>query len=387
MPSRSADPHLPAKSVLQIPTAAKARGLARKLLSWFDRHHRDLPWRHDRDPYRIWVSEVMLQQTQVATVLRFYERFLRTFPTLHDLAAADEQDVLRLWQGLGYYRRALNLHAAARWLAANLEGRVPSEPAIFAELPGVGRYMLGAVLSQAYEQRLPVVDANSERVLCRFFGEARDPRRGAGRRWLWDIAEALLPSRRVGDFNQALMELGALVCNGAKPQCERCPLASQCVAKRRGLQDKLPALAGPPRTVQVHEVAVVLRRKGRVLLVQRPKKGRWAGMWEFPRTALRSGETHEAAAMRGLRDLAGIEADLMVELITVNHTVTNHRIALVCFEARHRRGAFRSAYYSRGRWIKPDETGEFPLGTPQRRIARALCSRHAPRDGFPSRRA
>ena len=244
MPSCSADPHLPAKSVLQRPTAAKARGLARKLLSWFDRHHRDLPWRHDRDPYRIWVSEVMLQQTQVATVLRFYERFLWMFPTLHDLAAADEQDVLRLWQGLGYYRRALNLHAAARWLAANLEGRVPSEPAIFAELPGVGRYMLGAVFSQAYEQRLPVVDANSERVLCRYFGEARDPRRGAGRRWLWDIAEAVLPSRRVGDFNQALMELGALVCTSAKPQCERCPLASQCVAKRRRASGRAACTGG-----------------------------------------------------------------------------------------------------------------------------------------------
>ena len=200
--------------------------------------------------------------------------------------------------------------------------------------------MLGAVFSQAYEQRLPVVDANSERVLCRYFGEARDPRRGAGRRWLWDIAEAVLPSRRVGDFNQALMELGALVCTSAKPQCERCPLAVECVAKRRGLQDELPALAGPPRIVQVHEVAVVLRRKSRVLLVQRPKKGRWAGMWEFPRTVLRSGETHEAAAIRGLRDLAGIEADLIAELITVNHTVTNHRIALVCFEARHRRAHF-----------------------------------------------
>ena len=385
MPSRSADPPLSAKSGFQSPTAAKARGLARKLLSWFDRHHRDLPWRQDRDPYRIWVSEVMLQQTQVATVLRFYERFLRTFPTLHDLAAADEQEVLRLWQGLGYYRRALNLHAAARWLAANQASQVPSEPAIFGELPGVGRYMLGAVLSQAYGQRLPVVDANSERVLCRLFGDARDPRRGAGRRWLWDMAEALLPSRRVGDFNQAMMELGALVCTSAKPQCGRCPLAGECTAQRRGLQLKLPVLAGPPRIVQVHEVAVALRRKSRVLLVQRPKEGRWAGMWEFPRTVLMSRETHEVAAMRALRELAGIEADSFAELITVRHTVTNHRITLVCFEARHRRGTFCSAYYSQGRWIRPDETGAFPLGTPQRRIAQALCSRHAPRDGFPSR--
>jgi A/G-specific adenine glycosylase len=352
--------------------ASGSRRLRRNLLYWFDRHHRDLPWRRDRDPYRIWVSEAMLQQTQVATVLRYYEPFLQAFPTLRDLARADEQDVLRVWQGLGYYRRARDLHAAARRLVREHRGEIRDDPAVFGDLPGVGRYMLGAVLSQAYDRRLPIVDANSERVLCRFFGQTEDPRRGAGRRWLWGMAQALLPSRRVGDFNQALMELGALVCTSAKPKCALCPLADGCVARRQGLHEKLPALAAPPPTVHVQEVAVVLRRGGRVLLVQRPDNGRWAGMWEFPRSALMSAESHEVAALRVLRDLVGIEADLADELITVRHTVTKHRITLVCFEARHRRGTFRSAYYRQGRWIRLSEISEFPLATPQRRIVRAL---------------
>jgi A/G-specific adenine glycosylase len=314
----------------------------------------------------------MLQQTQVATVLRFYETFLQAFPTLDDLARADEQDVLRAWQGLGYYRRARDLHAAARRLVSEHQGGIPNDPAIFGDLPGVGRYMLGAVLSQAYDHRLPIVDANSERVLCRFFGQTEDPRRGAGRRWLWGTAEALLPVRRVGDFNQALMELGALVCTSAKPKCAACPLSDGCVARRQGLQEKLPALAAPPRTVQVQEVAVVVRRASRVLLVQRPDRGRWAGMWEFPRSALLPAESHEAAALRVLQDLVGIDADLADELITVRHTVTNHRITLLCFEAPYRKGTFRSAYYRQGRWIKLNDVSEFPLATPQRRIARAL---------------
>jgi A/G-specific adenine glycosylase len=279
---------------------------------------------------------------------------------------------LRAWQGLGYYRRARDLHAAAKRLVREHQGGIPDDPDVFGDLPGVGRYMLGAVLSQAYDRRLPIVDANSERVLCRFFGQTEDPRRGVGRRWLWDTAESLLPARRVGDFNQALMELGALICTSAKPKCTVCPLVYGCTARRQGLQEKLPALAAPPRTVHVQEVAVVSRRADRVLLVQRPDKGRWAGMWEFPRSALLPAETHEAAAIRVLEDLAGIEADLTEELITVRHTVTKHRITLICFEARYRRGKFRSAYYRQGRWIKLNDVSELPLATPQRRIVRAL---------------
>src|SRR5437764_8126511 len=189
--------------------------LHRRLLGWFDRHRRDLPWRRDRDPYRVWVSEVMLQQTQVATVVPYFERFLAAFPTLADLAAADEQDVLRLWEGLGYYRRARHLHQAARRLAAEHGGTLPDDPAVWRDLPGVGRYILGAVLSQAFDRKLPIVEANSLRVLTRLFGYRGDPREGVGKKWVWAAAEAVLPAKRAGDFNQALMELGALICTPA----------------------------------------------------------------------------------------------------------------------------------------------------------------------------
>src|SRR5262245_25283601 len=191
----------------------------------------------------------MLQQTQVATVVPYFERFLHRFPTLEALAAADEQEVLRLWEGLGYYRRARDLHGAARHLAGRHEAQVPDDPAAFGSLPGVGRYILGAVLSQAFDRRLPILEANSERVLCRLFGQQEDPRRGPVCSWLWQVAEALLPARRVGDFNQALMELGALVCTPATPRCDACPLAADCTARRLALQSVIPFRAKPPAPI------------------------------------------------------------------------------------------------------------------------------------------
>jgi endonuclease III len=184
-----------------IPAALRRR-IARSLLAWFDRHQRDLPWRRDRDPYRIWVSEVMLQQTQVVTVIPYFERFLAAFPTLPDLAAADEQDVLRLWEGLGYYRRARDLHRAARRLVDECAVRIPDDPEIMTTLPGFGRYTVNAVLSQAFDRRLPILEANSQRVLSRLFGRTDDPRRGEARHWLWQAAEDLLPAKRPGAFNQ-----------------------------------------------------------------------------------------------------------------------------------------------------------------------------------------
>ncbi len=216
-------------------TTVERRKIRLALLRWFARAHRDLPWRRDRDPYRIWVSEIMLQQTQVSTVIPFFERFLQTFPTLGDLAAANEQAVLRLWEGLGYYRRARNLHRAARLIVGEHAGRFPEDPAIASTLPGIGRYTLGAILSQAFDQRLPILETNSERVLCRLFGRTGDPKRGEERRWLWDMAEALLPAKRAGEFNQALMELGALVCSPAAPRCSECPLRAVCRARRLGI--------------------------------------------------------------------------------------------------------------------------------------------------------
>jgi A/G-specific adenine glycosylase len=321
----------------------------------------------------------MLQQTQVATVIPYFERFLQAFPTLGALAAAEEQAVLRLWEGLGYYRRARDLHRAARLLAAEHGGRVPDDPAVFGALPGVGRYTAGAVLSQAFDRRLPILEANSERVLCRLLGVGDDPRGGAVRRRLWEEAERLLPVRGSGQFNQALMELGALVCTPRAPDCPACPLAERCVARREGLQEELPRKAEPPPVVLVQEAAVVVRRGRKVFLAQRPGGGRWAGMWEFPHGPLTDGETHEQAATRLLSALTGLQGDLGAELLTVRHGVTRFRITMVCFEARHRRGAFRSDFYVAGAWVEPAQLSAYPVSAPQRRVARALLQPPEPR--------
>jgi A/G-specific adenine glycosylase len=343
------------------------------LLAWFDREKRDLPWRHMRDPYRIWVSEVMLQQTQVATVIPYYERFLKAFPDLRTLAASREAQVLRLWEGLGYYRRARDLHRAAKVMVNDHGGRLPEEPAVFSQLPGVGRYMLGAVLSQAFDQRLPILEANSLRVLCRLFARRGDPRKGRVNRWLWQVVEHLLPTRRIGDFNQALMELGALVCTPRQPRCERCPLAKFCAACKQGLQRSIPRPARPKVTTELKEVAVVPWRGDKVLLVQRPPQGRWAGMWEFPHGELEKGETFAGAARRILRQRTALTGRLGTELAVIRHGITRFRITIAAFEARQVRGRFRSEFYTAGRWLSPGRLRSYPLSTPQRRLARLLA--------------
>ncbi len=357
---------------MELPPPQVRRRLRRALVAWFARARRTLLWRADRDPYRIWVSEIMLQQTQVATVVPYFARFLDAFPTLTHLAAADEQDVLRLWEGLGYYRRARNLHRAARQVVALHRGRFPDDPAAVQALPGVGRYTANAILSQAFDQRLPILEANSERVLCRLLGVRDEPGGGLTRRWLWRAAEALLPTRRVGDFNQALMELGALVCTPARPRCGECPVAGDCQARALGLQEAIPARPAAKEPVEVQEAAVVVRRGPRVLLVQRPDGGRWSGLWEFPHAPLEGEETHADAARRLLPGLTGVRADLGPELLTLAHGVNHFRIALVCFEAHYRAGAFASAFYRRGLWLFPRALARYPVSAPQRRLARVL---------------
>ena len=367
MPAAPFDPNDPVRS-----GSALRRWLPRRLLAWFVENRRDLPWRHDRDPYRIWVSEVMLQQTQVATVIPYFQRFLDRYPTLADLAAADEQEVLKSWEGLGYYRRARDLHRAARQVVAEHGGVVPDAAAVLGKLPGLGRYTCNAILSQAFDRRVPILEANSQRVLSRLFGRADDPRQGAARRWLWRAAEALLPARHVGEFNQALMELGALVCTPSSPRCADCPLAARCRARELGRQESIPGKAPAPAAVAVTETAVVLRRGADVLLAQRPDTGRWANLWEFPHGPLHEGEDAADAAVRLARELAGLDAGPPSELLTLRHGVTRYTITLICFEAAAPVGTFRSSFYRRALWLAPASLADYPVSSPQRRLAKAL---------------
>lgn len=367
----SARNHLVLQSLHSIVRPDQVR---RRLLAWFARHARDLPWRHDRDPHRIWISEVMLQQTQVATVIPYFERFLQRFPTFSALAQASEQDVLHLWAGLGYYRRARDLIQAARTLHGLDYPTIPNDASLLHTLPGFGRYTVNAVLSQAYDCRLPILEANSRRVLCRLFGIEEDPRQAAVQAILWQLAEWLLPKKNAGNFNQAMMELGALVCTPTRPNCPDCPLAQSCQARLTQRQEQIPPRSKSPETVVTEEVAIVLRRKKQFLLVQRPATGRWAGMWEFPHQPLAGQESHGAAVQRFLREL-GIAGDVAGEIATLRHAVTRFQITMTCLEVVYRGGSLRPGAYPESTWVTAEKLADYPLSAPQRQLARCLLER------------
>jgi A/G-specific adenine glycosylase len=253
------------------------------LARWYDRdHRRQLPWREERDPYRVLLSEFMLVQTTTAAVAPHYQRFLERFPTLLDLAHASEADVLKAWEGLGYYRRARQLHSAARAIAQDHGGRVPDDPAALRRLPGVGPYIAGAVLSFAFNQRAPIVEANTQRVLARLLAWTQPIGSTATTRRLWLAASRLVPEQEPGQFNQALMDLGALLCTPATPRCLACPLNHLCQARLQGSQDQIPVKTPRPAVTPVQELAALVPDRGRWLMLQRGDEGLWAGFWEFP---------------------------------------------------------------------------------------------------------
>ena len=357
-----------------LPWSARAlAAFRRRLLVWFDARKRDLPWRADRDPYRIWVSEVMLQQTTVAAVVPFFNRFVESFPTVQSLAEADEQQVLSHWQGLGYYRRARHLHAAAKHLAEHHPNELPDDPAVWDALPGVGRYILGAVLSQAFDRRLPIVEANTLRVLSRLFGSRLDPREGDGKNWVWEAAEAVLPRKRVGDFNQAMMELGALVCTPTNPNCTECPARTACIANRYSTQEEIPPKPKEKKRVAVSEVALAIRDGKKLLLCCRPPTAtRWANMWELPRGEVADGEDIADAAVRVAKELTGLDVTVGTEVATIRHTVTRFDITLTCLEATRTAGEFASGFYTTGDWLTQAECATRPASTPQRQLLAEL---------------
>ena len=260
--------------------------LAVALLDWYRERARDLPWRRTSDPYAIWVSEIMLQQTRVETVIPYYERFIARWPGVAQLAAAELDDVLEAWSGLGYYRRARQLHEAAGEVVARHGGELPRTAEELVGLTGVGRYTAGAIASIAHGQATPVVDGNVIRVLCRLFGFEEDMRAAKGQRRVWDRAERLVVDDAPGDFNQALMELGATVCTPRRPRCDACPVAEPCVARRQERTEELPLLSKKkPPTAQSLVAVVVRHADGGVLLAQRVRDGLFGGLWEPPMVA------------------------------------------------------------------------------------------------------
>jgi A/G-specific adenine glycosylase len=357
--------------------------LRKRLLTWYAAHARDLPWRRTRDPYPIWVSETMLQQTTVVAVIPYYERFLAAFPTVHALAAADVHDVLKLWEGLGYYSRGRNLHRAAQVIVNDYGGQFPDDVAGLQALPGIGRYTAGAIASFSRDVRAPIVEANTLRLYARLLGFAGDPRSSTGQALLWNFAAQLLPRRECGRVNQALMELGATVCRPTDPDCAACPLSRDCLALRDGTQAQIPAPKPRPAVTQVVEAAIAVRRQGRYLLRQRGPDERWAGLWDFPRFELATGDhaVQDSPPLRRrlvseLAGLTGLSAEIGELITEIHHSVTRFRIRLLCFEATHLRGAIRSTG-SECRWVRPGEFGALALSVSGRRLARLLAARRS----------
>lgn len=362
-------------SLPNLPDAAWRESFRRKLLAWYRRHRRDLPWRQRQDAYAVWVSEVMLQQTQVATVKPYFARFLAAFPTIDALALADEDRVLRLWEGLGYYRRARQLHQAAKQVVVEHGGEFPRDYEAVRRLPGIGRYTAGAILSIAYDVHLPILEANTIRVFSRLLGYRGSTVSTDGQRLLWAMAEAVLPCRGAGRLNQALMDLGSLVCIGRTPQCDSCPVATLCRARLAGIEAEIPAPKPKPAIEERHEAAVVVRRRGQVLLLRRPVGERWAGLWDFPRYLVQS--EHPDALRDELaahvRRQTGVDIQIGQHLATLRHGVTRFRITLDCFEARCRPGSRPSQPESPAteiRWLHPPELPHYPLCTTGRKLCR-----------------
>lgn len=347
----------------------------RGLLRWFARSARDLPWRPSPGIYETWVSEIMLQQTQVATVVPYFQRFVTRFPTVEALARADEQDVLRLWEGLGYYRRARQLHAAARRVMTHFEGHIPTTVEQLQSLPGIGRYTAGAILSIALDQPQPILEANTTRVLSRILAMEDDPTRSFGRNRLWSFAESLLPRRRAGDFNQALMELGSSLCTPRDPACLHCPVVALCEARQRGLQEQIPRRQERPAYEARREAAVVIRHHERVLVRQCGATERWAGLWDFPRFPVDAsrGRSLPEQLVKHVAQLTGVTISPGRRIATIKHTVTRFRITLLCHEAICTVAPSPGAGQ---RWVRTDELAELPLSVTGRKISQLIAPRH-----------
>ena len=350
-----------------------ARAIGRALLAWYTRHKRDLPWRKSLDPYAVWVSEMMLQQTQVATVIPYFQRWMERFPDVAALARAEEGDVLHAWQGLGYYSRARNLRRAALTIVAEHGGRVPDEIVKLRALPGIGPYSAGAIASIAYGRAEPLVDGNVIRVLTRLFAVRGDPNKTDVKNRIWALARALVPAEAPGDFNQALMELGATVCTPQRPRCDVCPLASRCAALEQQLTDVLPELPAREKPTQVHMVAAVIARGERVLVTKlRGDAPRWAGMWLFPHAEVGARETPENAVKRATTESVGLHAEATGIVCVVRHTVTRFRITLDAYRARAATGTARALGVEEVKWLAPAALAELAMPKAHRAIALRL---------------
>ncbi|MBF2073767.1 MAG: A/G-specific adenine glycosylase [Synechococcales cyanobacterium C42_A2020_086] len=356
------------RDTLSLPEVNKLR---RALLAWYAASGRDLPWRRTQDPYAIWVSEIMLQQTQVKTVIPYYERWLKQFPTIAALAAADQQQVLKAWQGLGYYARARNLHRAAQIIMQQHRGMFPITLEAVLALPGIGRTTAGGILSAALNQPVAILDGNVKRVLARLMALQVPPNRVVEQLWSW--SEMLLDRQQPRDFNQALMDLGATLCTPKNPACLLCPWRDHCQAQQLTMQNQIPY--SNSRSAVPHKqigVAVIWNDQGQILIDRRPQDGLLGGLWEFPGGKLEPGETVEECIQREILEELGMVIEVGDHLVNVDHAYSHFHVTLNVHHCRHISGEPQPIECDEVRWVTLEELEHYPFPKANVRIIEAL---------------
>ncbi len=352
---------------------AESYSSTQKLLDWYYRHKRNLEFRDSGDPYKIWVSEIMLQQTRVDQMLPYYRRFIEAFPTVKDLASADQQEVLRLWEGLGYYSRALNLHEAARQVVNNHNGKLPETRDELQNLKGIGPYTSAAIASIAYNQPYPVVDGNVERVISRYFGFRDDIRKQKTKKQIESAVYDLIPKENPGDFNQAVMELGATICLPKNPQCRVCPLSDDCVAGNLANTDKIP-YKSPAKSRPHHEIGIGIIRddQQQVLIAKRPENAMLGGLWEFPGGKRKDGEELESTVIRELKEELGVTVSVDQPFMKLKHAYSHFTVHLHAYLCRIKNGIPEPNSSTEIRWVTTGELSDYPFPKANRKLTEAL---------------
>ncbi len=354
--------------------------IAGRLLAWYERSKRRLPWRDQPDPYAVWVSEIMLQQTRVETVIPYFERWMQLFPDIPALAAASQQDVLKAWEGLGYYSRARSLHRAAQQVCELYGGKLPTDVAQLRSLSGIGRYTAGAIASIAFGKDEPALDGNIRRVLSRIYNVTEPAASPAGQARLWELAGSLLPAGHAGDFNQALMDLGSAVCTPRRPLCSTCPVEEFCQARQLGLQEERPVTLPKAPIPHYTVTAAVLARDGMVLLGRRPQKGLLGGLWEFPGGKCLPDEPLDVCLRREIEEELGIRVEVGGHLGLYRHAYTHYRVTLHAFACQPAPGEQRQPqplHASELAWVTLADLERYPMGKIDRQISLRLAEASA----------
>ena len=345
------------------------KNIQKRLLRWFEKNGRDLPWRKTTDPYAIWVSETMLQQTQVATVIPYYLKFLKSFPTIRHLSKADLSRVLKAWEGLGYYSRARNLHRAAGIVMNHSNAKMPDQLKGLLNLPGIGRSTAGAILSFAFHKEAPILDGNVKRVLSRLFAVSGSPGKRKTEQLLWQISESLIPKGFSNPFNQALMDLGSLLCTPKEPQCSECPLRDLCKGRASGKPERYPSKRIKRTIPHVESVSGVIKKDGKVLLNQRPPSGLLGGLWEFPNWRIEEKQRLRLRLRKHIQQETKMNVEVKEFIGVLHHTYSHFKLTLNVFVCRHLNGD------GKGKWVPIKNLRLLPMSRIDRRIAQKIDER------------